>query len=425
MLLIIATFLLIATTATALRATALPSSAKTAATCQITGNPALEPKVNQALEFRDENRISESIALMQEANDLLPQQCGWRAHLLTQLTFLNAKAGFYEKVSEYGRQALALNAKVHALTMREQADDWYLVASSHGAAGRYSEASEDYQALQTVLSHLPAAERPLSISEVYSDLAMMSLRQNRLDAAETFIEQSKAAIKESPTPDQSEEMLREDTLIHIKYARGRFTEAISDMLQLLTKYGALKDREPSFSAHLNRDYGEFCAQVGRYDESFDYLQESLKLLRVGSDTAEVATTYALLAKVEFLRRHFDSAEAMYHEASLRIGPFAKSRPVDASAIFASFGQFLAYCKRWEEAKDELVQALNLSDKIASALAFRTDTLKSLADVYHHLKDKQDEKEARREVKTLMAGMGQVRTAQTVDIATLQHDYAQK
>lgn len=391
--------------------------------CQIETESVLGTKITEAVRLRDQEKNESALKLLLEVKNLMPSSCDLLPHVMSQLAVLYGKLGFYAQAGQFGQNALAVNDRMQSLNLREQSVDLYLVATAWNTAGQYQRAEAVYETLMTLLKRQPLENRAVSISQVYGDLAMMSLRQNKLDTAEVFVNQASAAARAEKIDNPDQEALRADTLIHIKFARGRLSESMADTMKLLQTYASSKTADPSVSAHLNSDYGEYCAEAGKYDKSYDHLQKSIEIRTASDDTSELATTYASLAKVEYLRHRLDSAETFYREALRRITPFANSRPMDAAAISASFGEFLSICKRWTEARGFLVQALHLS-QVSSANNFRANTLTYLAEVYHHLKDKKDEKESRREAKALMAGVDPNQApSQTVDLATLEHAYS--
>lgn len=261
------------------------------------------------------------------------------------------------------------------------------------------------------------------MSHVYSDMSVMYARAGDLNSAENYLEKCVNLQKQIRGISADEKLLAQDALVHLQFGRGRYREAIDQMLILIRDYSENQSIPVRLRAHLRRDYGELRLVSGDPEGSIEQLQIGLSLAMDNQALPDRALTVATIARAYYYEKRFDLAEKSFLEAVTLEPHFERDFPVQAAEISAGYGVFLNMRHRWAESRIQLEKALAepgfaITDKDA-----RVQCMAELAEADHHLHKRDEEKALRRDAKTLMAGGEPRKQSDTIDIVAPKQAYS--
>ncbi len=376
----------------------------------------------QASSLSRRGSLNAALHLLESSLGKLDGRCSVRATVLTEKAGIHLRLGQMREARQASSAALGFEYG-EQIPAQERGMDEYILASACNAMGQKARAVQEYLLAARTFSQAGASEMT-NAARVYSDLAMLYVRSADVPSAERYLDEALRAERSARNPDKTEQLTRQDALMHLDFLKGRLSDALSLIGGLIRSYGRDEGINSALRAHLYRDYGQLFASIGKLDESIQYLEHSVALeLEVpGAPPQELAFSWAFLARIQILRKQFDAAEATLMKAQNRIGPFEYDFPQDAAIVAETYGVLLNLQSRCPEARIQLQRALQLAGSSPDLDLMRAEGLRALAQADRRLHRRVEAKQARAELKHLRARGFSEADPDTVDVLTLARNH---
>jgi tetratricopeptide (TPR) repeat protein len=389
------------------------------------GSPALA-RLNENLKriykLEAGGHIDGAIADLRSSSEVLGE-CWVRAKAYVQIGRLELRLGHYKLAAEASEKAIQIQSTASALSAAEMGLAHYVRATGFVGVGEFSKAEPAYKASIFYFGKVNNVQTV--VARVYSDMACMYVQVHDLRAAESAIRSSLQAYEVAGRTSAMEGAVIQDTFSHIEFRQGRLSDAMKRIKVVLDETADDKTVTPSFRAHLHEDYGNFCAQKGDLEQARISYEKSARLESELPSQNGLPRTLALVARIQILQNRFPEAEDTLRKAKSGIDSISVDNPVDAALIAETYGALLNSEHQWDDAKVALLRALSFGNGGPAFMSIRIEALQQLAEAYHHLHRKKEEKQSLKEAEWLKSQSQLPGSGQVVDLMTLQAGLRQK
>ncbi len=375
--------------------------------------------LTKSSQLADHYKYEEARHLITAANFPESPACPIHAWALAQTAVLEMREGHTAQAISAAESVVNIPGISKMLDRQKLGMNYFILGASYAAESRYEKADQAYRkSLKFTSSN--TEEESVRAARIYSDLCFVYMQSGRLREAEESI--IKSIEMGQRVNSKTEYVLRMDTLAHLHLEQGRISDALKESRKQLETFGSDPQISLNVRAHLYRDYGELCSQLGKLEEGVESLQKCIELEEKTNGTPDSGLTLATLAQVHTLQKRYDLAEVMLHKAEMRMEPFAVDYPTNAAQVAVAVGDCWRARGRWTEARAAYFRAVETIKPIGTPAVLLQRCFLGAAAAAHHLGNKGEEKQLLSEMKELLASAG-IRpqpSAAVVDVLSLKN-----
>ena len=340
----------------------------------------------------------------------IPPGCSKRDALLTAIGLLQLRVGDPGSAQQSIEGALESAKQNETEASALAGFGHFLLGSIANMHADHAKAVREFTQSVSILKRSGPSAAP-SVSRAYQDLALTYFHERDLSSGEAALQSAlRYARMTNMRPDQA--FVIRDTLLHIRCAQGRRTEAENLVQSMIEDYGENKAIASHRRAHLYSDAATMSTAGHRREDAIQQSRKSLALLDPTLSTPEYALALTTLAQAYDAGKRREVSKDLLAEAYRRSDSFQHTFPADAARISVFYGKVLCKENQWSRARMLFLSALSKLDDVE----LRRNTLRMLVEADHQLHQREEEASTRRELKALVdAEQQEVASGNTVDV----------